>query len=307
MRQNKKQHYIPKTYLKHFAVREDGKSLCLIDIENPYKRHIQVKDSGDSIFTLNNFYTSDKYYDPIGLELFFAREIEPMYPSLITELKKENEISDWSYKFKLLQWIIYSKLRSPIWRQYFTDLLNNIERDEIDIPLDMSDAKDLIEYVAVNKNQLTKELHLNFFTSDETLKEQFESFTSVLTSKRWTIIRRPENSYWWTTDNPGFGIQLDNVPEDGVIIPSPFWEIRNNYTVLYYPLTKDYCLQIHPYNMGDDLHLNLRNTPIDFRIATESETRWINFWTVCTNKRMVIAPTKRSLEEVESILQANSL
>lgn len=307
MRQHLKQHVIPKVYLKYFTIQEDGKSLCLMDFNNRYKKCIQVKDSGDSIFTIHKFYNSDQYNDPAALEIFFATEIEPMYPSIVEELKKEKEITEWPIKFKLLQWIIYSKLRSPVWRQHFTDKLNEIENGKTPLPLDDSDSKDLLEYITENKNQLAKELHLNFFTDDEKLEALFENFATDLMSKRWTIIRCPENAYWWTTDNPGFAIQVDSIPEDGVIIPSPFWEIRNSHTVLYFPLTKNFCLQIHPYNMNEDIHCNLNNTPIDFRDATDSEGRWINFWTVITNATMVIAPTEASLVQVEDILNAGLL
>lgn len=73
------QHIISKTYLKHFSLNCDGKSIFIIDRDNPYKKGIQCKNSGDSVFWEKNYSDSSVFKDEKFIEEMFGKEIEPNY------------------------------------------------------------------------------------------------------------------------------------------------------------------------------------------------------------------------------------
>ena len=62
-----KQHILPRVYLKHFSLNEDGKSIFVIDRQDKYQKKIAVKNSGDKVFWENNFYNSIKLFNPSEL------------------------------------------------------------------------------------------------------------------------------------------------------------------------------------------------------------------------------------------------
>jgi len=277
-----KQHILSKTYLKHFSLNGNGKGIYIINCQDKFRKGIQYKDSGDAIFWEEKFYNSDKFDSPTHLEDFFANDIEPLYNQVIADISKEKPITELPLKLALFQWIYYSKLRSPIWRGHYEKLL------ALGKPLNNHDSK-IIQRKA-------KELHLRFFTDEPFYLVLLDKFMTVLFSKRWSILKRPDNNYWLTTDNPGFDVDLSKLSAATLPIAKPFWNVLNNNTLIYYPLSKDYCLEIKPYNSGEDISLNLTNTPIDF--STDPPFEHINYWTSCTYNKLIISTDRALLERI---------
>jgi len=284
-----KQHTVSKAYLKHFSINEDGRDLFVINSADKHRPYIQKVDSGHTVFWQKKFYNSDKFATPTDLETFFARDIEPTYSGIINCLKTNIAVSEWTIKLELFQWIIYSKLRSPVWRGYYLQILENSKEFQ-GAKLDFS------------KEKLIKELHLTFFTEESLLNEMIEKFANILLSKKWKILIAPGANYWWTTDNPGFGINLDKIKKNQKVLPDPFWNILDNGTLIYFPLSKDYCLQIGPYEKGDSIYLNLTNTDITFEKPGTDLAGLINYWSLVSQEHLLISADREQIEAIASIL-----
>ncbi|PQJ09607.1 hypothetical protein CJD36_016845 [Flavipsychrobacter stenotrophus] len=96
--------------------------------------------------------------------------------------------------------------------------------------------------------------------------------------------------FWLTSDNPGFSINLDgydNRVEE--VIPNPYCTDLGHDTILYFPLTKNYCLEIGPFLKEDDVNLNSFNIPVTFMSAPELEFRFINLWTYLAQQKFVVS------------------
>ncbi|WP_190246284.1 DUF4238 domain-containing protein [Gelidibacter gilvus] len=256
----KKQHIVPETYLKHFSINSDGIGIFVINSDDKYRKGIQKKNSGDKIFWIPNYSDTDFFDDRKAIEKMFGTDIENNYNNIINVIEQEKTTIDFGVKQELLQWIFYTKLRSPIWKN-----------------------------------------HLENFTDYDNFKKQVNDFVSSAVSMRWTIYKSPQNKYWWTSDNPGFCHNLKKMEATQEILPEPIYNKVGVDSILYYPLSKKYCLNIHPYNKGEDLHLNATNTNIRFEKADLSLFKILNYSTLITQKRLIIATESESLNEVEEI------
>lgn len=273
-----KQHFVPKTYLKHFSKEGNGLGLHVL-YNHQHDNKIRKKDFGDSMFTGDNFYDSSEYLNPKELELIFGRVHEPKYNGIVEALCKEENITDRQIKTDILEWVFFLKVRSVSWREK-----SRIELNARGIKLDFD-------------SEALREDHLKVFTDVSRLNKIITHYVNVYTAKRWTVLKSPKGLFWLTSDNPGFSINLDDYDEAGQdVIPNPYCTDLGYDTVLYFPLTKDYCLQIGPFLKEDDVHLNSYNTPIKFIPTTESNFRCINFWTFVTQQKFVVACDPESLE-----------
>lgn len=264
----KKQHIISKTYLKRFSDTYDGKNLFVIDSSNQHVKHIQKKNSGDSIFWIENYSDSNDFSDNKAIEKMFGQYIEPNYNRIVNEIYNENEKLSIEDKNLIIQWIFYTKMRSPIWEN----------KDEYGKP--------------IYKNKI----HLNNFLDDKLFSPALLMFINDTINKQWTIYRCTPNETWWTTDNPGYCIDLNLAESHNYVIPDPFCRLTGVDTILFYPLSKDYCLNIHAYEKGTPPEYNLTNTPIKFKESQDDWVKIINTWTLMSQSRLLISNSKTSLE-----------
>lgn len=147
-----------------------------------------------------------------------------------------------------------------------------------------------------------REEHLQLISNSEVFEGVLEIFDKNLSTKKWFVLKAPSRVSWITSDNPGFSINLEDYnPSDEMLVPNAFWTNIRHDTVLYFPLSKDYCLKMQPYNNNDDVTLNIANTPIRFEGATENEHNLVNGWTFCTHHDILIASDKRDLLLFENI------
>ena len=277
MRNYRKEHFISKTYLKHFSINSDGKGLYVIDFEHKYNKGIQKKNSGDNVFWEENYSDTSFFKDRKAIEKMFGMEIEPKYNGIIKTIEKEKPNIPFKIKENIMQWIFYTKMRSPIW-EVFTD--ENKSK-------------------MVTKNRYSQQLHLENFTDENRFNGALIKFVEDAVNKRWTVYKNPQGKYWWTSDNPGYCIDLKKFEYDKSLIPDQFCNLNGVDAVLFYPLTKKYCLNIHPYDKGEDVTLNAKNTPISFKTAELSWYNSINSFTLITKKRLIISTDIESLKIVK--------
>ncbi|MBL7950408.1 MAG: DUF4238 domain-containing protein [Flavobacteriales bacterium] len=289
-----KHHIVPVTYLRHFA--DSTGKLYALNREDLYRPGIQTVTPGSKMFWSRNYYATENSENPQTIEFFFARDIEPTYNTLISIISKERPISDWETKLLFLQWLFYAKRRSPLWRILMEDQFNELSsRDNPGID------EETLQLIRNNIAKATKQAHIDLFLKEPLLRGDMEHFVSNVLAKKWEVLKAPPSHCWWTSDNPGCGVQLDGPTTIEGSKANPLWELLDADSLLYFPLTAEYTLCIFPYEQGRDPKSNLTNQDIGFRIADPAEVRWVNYWTACTQHRLIISSTRESLKEIEAI------
>jgi hypothetical protein len=278
MSEYKKQHILPKTYIKYFSKNESGLGIVTLDMASQ-KKSAEYRNQGDKIFWSKYYYKDDRLLDSLAIEKFFGRCIEPTYNSLIQTIKLETEIADWDTKSQLLQWLIYSKLRSPAYRMNFEIKVNFLNKLNRVLP---KESTILIDNILKDIEKYSKEYHLNHLVDDTVFKKTVENLVSGLMVKKWKILISHENTNFWTSDNPGFSIFLDDYETTKQILPSKFLENFTTSSVHFYPLTKNYCLECGPYMKDDSISLNLYSDSIKYQIINDTKCSLINTCTTLT-------------------------
>ena len=227
------------------------------------------------MFWEKNYSDSSVFKDEKFIEEMFGKEIEPNYNKIIREISSETPEVSFEIRERLVQWIFYTKMRSPIWE-----------------PSTFTESK---------ASRYSQQLHLENFIDESRFITALEFFVQDVCSKCWTIYKNPINAYWWTSDNPGYCINLERAEAGEQVIPDPYCRLGGANSVLFYPLSKNYCLNIHGYQSGEDSKLNLTNTNITFEQADESLCKVINFYTLISQARLVISADRESLRKVEEI------
>lgn len=290
-----KQHILPKTYLKHFSTNEDGIGIHVIDNHDKYKDKVQIKNSGDKIFWEKKFYNSQQFSSSIALEKAFGQKIEPFYHDLILTIKKEEPIEDWDIKLKILAWMFFAIQRTPHWRwihkgsirlrKWLMTVYPNLKSSDI-------------EEEQKNIEAISKELHLKQFADKEVFAKNLGEFGSFVINKRWKILKCHPDLHWITTDNPGF---LMKYKEDSIVaVPTLLFKDTDG---MFFPLTKDYGIEIYPYSNEDSVELNLSNTIIEREQASYEISKLFNRFSFATMHRLLLSPDKKALIELAEDLK----
>lgn len=294
-----KQHVIPKTYLKYFSANNDGKGIYVINTRDKFKKTVQIKDSGDSIFWEKKYYNSDLFATPTALEEIFGKDIEPLYTKIINRISTEKPVIELEIKQYLVTWI-FASINRGTKNRFGAERMIEI-RNFISRLYPNAHSLDRPPYVEEkDKKRIAKEVHLNAFADNEKRRKHLEELSTFLSFKRWEILVAPPQRQWITSDDPGFVGYYEN--ERSTFRVTPVWDFKSG-DFMYYPLTKKYCLHVHPYYEDDDVSLNLTNTPVSFRIATDHESDLINKWTFATMHHLLIAATEDEFKNLGRIIQ----
>ncbi|MCH4824596.1 DUF4238 domain-containing protein [Gramella lutea] len=235
----------------------DGKNLNVLDLKNEFRKEIQIRNSGDSIFWIKNYSDTNYFEDRKTIEKMFGSEIESKYNDIVHEISEENPDINFSIKENIIQWLFFTKQRSPIWRN-----------------------------------------HLNNFINYSEFEKKLERFVETAVSMRWTIYKTKNDNNWITSDNPGFCLNIEDFLSQQKLSSIPIYDL-NVDSILFYPLTKKYCLNIHPYDKGESLNLNLTNTPLNFETTSEKFLKLINYCTYINSSRLIISNDSSSIQNLE--------
>lgn len=278
----KKQHIVSQTYLKYFSTENNGQGIKVLHLNDCYKKTIKPYNSGDKVFWSENYYDTKEYQDPKTIEKFLGQKIENGYNKLIERIKTQNQIIDNDFRLSIFQWVFYSKLRSPSWRSFIKYLVK-----------EKGAGSD------INSKEIREE-HMQLFSNAELLDSLIKYYNDSLIAKKWRILKSPENYNWITTDNPGFAVESkDFAAKTSEYIPNPLWTGIGNYTILYFPLTKNFCLEICPYDQSDDVTRNFGNDKLEYIDSKIETTKLINNWSVLTANNIIISCNERELKVYE--------
>jgi len=279
----RKQHILPKAYLKYFSKDNSGKGIYVLKLSSKSEK-AEIKNQGDSIFWKKDFYTENRFEDKYIIEKSFGI-VESKYHSIVDSLKKQESLINQEVRFGLIWWIALSKIRSPKIRddyerkeKFFTQI------SEI-LP---SAYNTQSQQVKEHFSRFAKQYHLDYFLDNDLFNKTFSEIASCLLTKQWIILIAPESIKFWTSDNPGFSVYSDEYEEKGFITPDPSLNKLTIDSHHFYPLTKDYCLECAPHEKGSVINSNLNDEIVSYKHINHAICAEINRFTALTANDLII-------------------
>ncbi len=202
----------------------------------------------------------------------------PDYSAIINIVKREEPITDEAFKLQLTEWLIYSKL--VISHREHCEMVEDYRPDQ------------LANYF----DHLFHGTSIRVYGGGDMHYWIHNLFEERLSLKKWSILKRPPGHFWLTSDNPGFMINIREL-EEGFTEVTPrhsLLEVRPD-SVLYYPLSKDYCLKLEP--KVDVIEEVKENIPIAYEAPSEGEIEFVNGVTLSTYKKVVITNQRNTIKQ----------
>jgi len=279
MNKNKKQHIVPKSYLKHFSINGDGKSLHVINLHKYQTDQIKIYDSGSKAFKELNYYDSLQFRNKKTIEISLSRLSENQYHRIVESIKEEKPIKDKSIKDELLMFIFITYYRSPARRLEYEQKLRFKKFFDTLNPSKSEEQKEKIDDAL-----FVKELHLSEFANEQKLYKNVDDICTYLGIKKWEILIVPNGETWLTSDDPCTEIKIK---EDSKLLASKEFNFKN-LDAMFIPITQKYCLLISPYGQDDDISKNLNTEPISFKNVTQQTVQLFNRFSFATMNKLLI-------------------
>lgn len=260
-----------KYYVEQFASHFNGEQIVIMQFGKRRTGSIQMLSPG-----LNEWLA----YEPNGAlwsTLYGAHS--PDYAAIMNVVKREEPIIDSQFKIQLTEWLVYSKL-----------IVSDCQKDEPD--------QDPPGQMDISLTQLFQGAAVRVYGSSNMQYWIHNLFEAKLSLKRWVILKRRPGHFWLTSDNPGFLININDL-QGGfteVVPRHSLLDIRPD-SVLYYPLSKDYCLKLEPNVEARDE--SREGMPIDYATPSDDEQDFVNGVTVSTYKKVVITNQRTTLQQIQ--------
>mgnify|MGYP000202526179 CR=1 FL=1 len=238
MSEPKKQHYVPQTYLKNFAIGKKNNSLYVLS-KNPRKIYSsQVENTAAE----RDFYTLENLKNKYIWENTYARCIEPSFGALLKQIRKycenalvQNNCTVISEEEKALLSvnIVIQMLRGKQTRKYERKLHDNLLpsvflKAQSHFPtIDESIVKKTFEKFSTDENYFKEISMLTVFNEERLIK-----FSNILMQYSFMFFRIKGITPFITSDNP---VMLVNSITQNA---TPFSNgLSKNTTVLYFPIS----------------------------------------------------------------------
>lgn len=283
----KKYHFLPRTYLEGFCV--NSEMLYVYD----KKREIYWKQKPSEIAFEKDFYLVKDENGLNNLNYEDALErIESCFPSLKEKLQ-DYELLDFNQKEELAFFICLQMVRTPYFRDFYTDLNNQLYRKSLKkILFDPAKVKEkfdrflgeeipLSEYELFISKVQSESISLNFSKHELvhfTLTIALELYP-ILIQMKWEIHHAINGAFFITSDNP----VIQDIPI------SPYNKMPRAFlnpgSAKIFPLSKEMCFiaygksdsQIHN-NIDSDLvnDVNIRVAANSNRFIYGNDLDYIN-------------------------------
>ena len=192
------------------------------------------------------------------------KKVKSLYASLFTMIKEEKPIYDEEIKMKLSEMMLLSKLGNSDFRRKIT-------------PRAPDDHRPDVCWITYEK--------ANIFAA--------ELYNKHLSDKKWAILKSPVGHSWITSDNPGFIIDIKPIVKgNNQVQPDPLWTVIDEYSMVYFPLSKEYCLRLQP----ESDHLIATDCSADhaisFELSSEEELKVVNSLVFSSGPKVVLSEEK---------------
>lgn len=287
----KEQHIVPRTYLKHWRITDNQNFVYGVDFSNKYKKGVQTFGLNDKVFKENKYYNDNSFENPYIIEDILGKDIEPDYEIIMNEIKSEQNLSI-PVREKIIQWLYFSKMRSPYIRNN-TERISNFMFKTIE-KLNKSNYNQEIEHqIEIYSKEFAKKVQLSAFSDVNQAEKLLSLYAETLNSKHWTIIKSIPEFEFWTNDNPGFSPNtIDHLAKSKPY--HPVMEL-NESSIVIYPLSPKYCLIISPFKKGTPLNICALNMDIEYNEATPELIDYINKGVFYTRNKIIIGTNKEIL------------
>lgn len=288
----KKQHIVPKAYLKYWEI-DDNKNkshVYGINLKDKYKKGIQRFGLNHKVFKEVKYYNDKSFKNPYYIEYFLSKNVENRFPKIMDEVIKEVNLST-EIRDDIISWLYFSNARSPIIRNNLKRISSHLQRVmEYMEGNNLSDEKEI--EIENNANKGAKEYHLKFFNDNDVLLKNGNLFKESLLNKQWRILKSNRLLEFWTNDNPGFSPNLI----ERFAVDEPYHSVMemNKQSIVYYPLSPKYCLEIKPFDESNNIS-NEENI-VKYEYATFELIEFINKGVFSTAIKMLVSKSKESLE-----------
>lgn len=231
------QHFIPRTYLKHFKNSPDSQQVNTFNkVENKFVDNIGINDIcvEKDFYTLKNLNGEDK----LALEEFFDKEIESKYGKVFDLLvhQKPTKIT-LDQKVDILKTTLSMYFRTPkVLNQFLLkidnlieDIINNKDINEIEF------KGVIVKVDAKTKEEIKKEIRERIRVDYLSIQLNFfEKFVKYKIYDGITVIENTSEFDFYTGDNPvNFLNRFGNTGQ--------IFDINNS---IYIPLNPKFCLFI---------------------------------------------------------------
>lgn len=292
-RQSKKdeQHIVPKTYLKYWKITE-GNFVYGIDFSNKYKKEVQTFGLNDRVFKEKKYYNHHSFENSYIIEDVLGQDIEPNYDKIMGEINNQTNLSTDSRE-KIMQWLYVSKMRSPYIRNNTERIANFLYKATEQFKnKDLSPDKE--KTIEQYSKQIAKEVQLNAFANEGQLESLMTLFIETLNAKHWRVLKSIPEFEFWTNDNPGFSPNTvarfaENTPYH------PIMEM-NAHSIIFYPLSPKYCLQVSPFQQGTPLDICALTMEIKYEQASPELIEFINQGVFYTCNKILVSNNRESLQ-----------
>lgn len=291
---NKKnqQHTVPRTYLKHWCISKAESFVFVVDFVDKHKTGVQKVGPNDKLFKRDRYYNDQSFRNPYIIEDMLGADFEPTYEVIMTEIKAEGIISQ-SVREKIISWLHISKMRSPVMRdnpERIANLIFKAQEKWEGKELSATREKEIEDYSA----KMAKRVHLRGLSDIRAIEKHVMLFVETLLCKSWRILKSTPAFEFWTNDNPGFSPNIIK----RFAQERPYHHIMemNTNSIIYFPLSPKYCLEIIPFEAGTPLNISAATMEIKFEQASLQDIDYINRGVFHTRHHLVISNNKESLE-----------
>lgn len=196
------------------------------------------------------------------------KKIDLLYRQVFEKIRAEQPIENDGFKTLLSQVMLFSKLNNETFRHHIQSL---------------------------NKLNECENLDKHSTDSDSIAEKVFHTY---LSRKKWSILKSPEGHGWITTDNPGFSIELSSafLRSDHLKV-NPYWTDMNADTLMYFPLSKDYCIRLQPSHPDCFHDCSHHHGNISFEVSSVEELKVVNKL-VFTSKPDIVISEERGIERL---------
>jgi len=293
-KQSKKdgQHIVPRTYLKYWRIADDKNFVYGIDFSNKYKTGVQTFGLNDKVFKERKYYNHHSFENPYIIENVLGEDIEPTYDKIMNEVNSESNLSQ-SIREKIMQWLYISKMRSPYMRDN-TERIANFLYKTTERYKDKNISPEKEQAIELHAKKIAKKNQLNTFANEGQLKKLLTLFIETLNSKHWRILKSIPQFQFWTNDNPGFSPNtVERFAKESLY--HPVMEM-NASSIIFYPLSPKYCLEITPFTQGTPLNICALTMEIKYEKASPELIEFINKGVLHTCNKVLVSDNKEILE-----------
>ena len=151
------------------------------------------------------------------------------------------------------------------------------------------------EAIDIYSKQLAKKIQLNTFADQNQLEKLLSLFIETLNAKHWRILKSNPQYEFWTNDNPGFSPNID----ERYAKDNPFHRVMemNSSSIILFPLSPKYCLEITPFKTGTPLDVCALSMDIEFKQIPLNHIEYINKGVLHTCNKLVISNNRTILEQ----------